>query len=153
MREIMERMTYLTPLALASVKKVGAWLLVGLASFFTPIKPLLIGVMILVAIDWHTGKTASKKRGEKIVSKKLMNTAVKLKNYFLFICSANLLTVFFFRESGIEFAGLAAGYIAYIEFKSFTENMKDITGNDMWDKLFEFMPNINLFRKEKNGES
>lgn len=132
----------------AFIKKCTVVFLTLSMSFFAPIKLLLIGALILVILDWITGVRASKKRGVKMKSVSLYRTIVKFKDYSILIMASHLMTKIFFTDAGIDFAKVAAGYIAFVEFKSYCENMKIITGNEIWDKIFEILPNINIFKKK-----
>lgn len=132
----------------AIIKKWTIIFLTLTMSFFAPIKWLLVGALILVILDWITGVSASKKLGVKMKSVSLYRTIVKFKDYSILIMASHLMTKIFFPDAGIDFAKVAAGYIAFVEFKSYCENMKVITGNEIWDKIFEILPNINIFKKK-----
>jgi len=144
----MEHMISQASTVYAFIKKCTVVFLTLSMSFFAPIKLLLIGALILVILDWITGVRASKKRGVKMKSVSLYRTIVKFKDYSILIMASHLMTKIFFTDAGIDFAKVAAGYIAFVEFKSYCENMKIITGNEIWDKIFEILPNINIFKKK-----
>lgn len=129
--------------------KWGIAILIAIGSFFAPIKLLLLGSLVLVFVDFITGVWAARVRKEKITSKKFFNSVNKLVGYSLLIIVAHHMTKIFFPDTGIDFASLAGMFIAYIEFKSFTENMTKITGNQMWEKLFNIIPDINFLKKSK----
>lgn len=137
---------------LAVMKKYLLASVLAVTSFFVPLKPMLIGTLILVVIDLYTGVKAAKKRGEQIRSKGLKRTLMKFKDYALLIIIAHLMTTIFFSNLGIDFASLAAMGIAYVEFRSFCENMEEITGNSFWMKMFAILPEFNFFKgKDTKG--
>lgn len=138
---------------IAYLKKTFLFVFVTVGSFMAPINPLILGVIILTGLDLSTGVRAARKRGEEINSTGFYRTVVKFKDYILLIVASHLLAVIFFPDMKIDFAKLAAGYIAYIEFRSFCENMKTITDNPVWDKIVQIIPDINVLKKKKNGKS
>lgn len=147
----MDRAKYIIPVIIA-VKKLLVLVATTVMAFLAPLKLLLIGSLILVLIDFDTGKRAARKQGIPISSKGLYRTIIKFKDYAMLIIVSHIMKVIFFPMAGIDFATLAASFVAYVEFKSFCENMKVITGNEIWDKIFEILPNIN-FMKRKDGKS
>lgn len=133
---------------------VKQWLfaiLLAVGSFFAPIKMLLIGSLVLVAVDFLTGVWAARVRKEKVTSKKFYNSVSKLVGYSLLIIVAHHMTKIFFPDAGIDFASLAGMFVAYIEFKSFTENMYKISGNPMWEKLFNIIPELKFLKNGNTG--
>ena len=98
--------------------------------FFTPTFPLLISVGILVLCDVITGICASRKRGEKIQSRKMERTVAKLVLFSIGILISRLMEVVFFPY--IPITSIVAGYIALTEFKSNMENISEATGIDIW---------------------
>lgn len=137
-----------TDISLTMIMKKWFILSIGMiASFFAPIKFMLVGSLILVVLDWHTGIRAARKRKEPILSKGLYRTAIKFKDYALLIIIAHMMTKVFFPDLGIDFASMASAYVAYVEFKSFCENMAEITGKEIWNKIFDAIPNIQLGKK------
>jgi hypothetical protein len=129
-----------------AIKKFFIALTLTVTAFFLPLKPLLIGSLILVLIDLYTGVKSAKKRGEKIQSKGYKRTLIKFRDYALLIITAHLMTTIFFPNLGVDFASLASMAIAYVEFRSFCENMEEITGNSFWMKIFAILPEFNFFQ-------
>lgn len=133
---------------------VKQWLIaivLAVGSFFAPIKMLLIGSLVLVTVDFITGVWAARVRKEKVTSKKFYNSVSKLVGYSLLIIVAHHMTNIFFHDADIDFASLAGMFIGYIEFKSFTENMYKISGNPMWEKLFNIIPELKFLKNGNTG--
>lgn len=134
---------------MTSLHKYALIVIGMIGSFFAPIQYLLLGSLVLVLFDLITGIMASRARKEELRSRCLFRTVSKLVGYTMLIILAHLMTVLYFPNLGIDFASLAASYVAFIEFKSFCENMKDLTGNELWDKVFNIIPDINVFKGGK----
>lgn len=135
------------------LKKIFLFVFLTVGSFFAPINPLIIGVIILSMLDMHAGIRAAKARDEEINPKGYFKTVIKLKDSILLIVGAHLMTVIFFPELNMDFAHLAAAFIAYIEFKSYCKNMKTATGNPIWDKINNLIPEVTFLKIKKNGRS
>lgn len=110
-----------------------------LIAFFSPIKGLLFCTGFFLVADFLTGIWAAYKRGEQIQSKKMGHTVTKLLLYSLAIILGQLLSNQI--AIGIPIAKITASIICLVEFKSILENIKFITGLDIWsilkDKLNE----------------
>lgn len=108
--------------------------LVYLVAYFSPAFGLMIGIGFLIAFDFVTGIMASKKRGEKITSKKMRPTITKGLGYMIAILAAHVFEKHFLQ--GFDVTKVVAGLIAFIELKSLDENLKDITGKSLFKQFF-----------------
>ena len=123
----------------------------ALMAFLVPLKPLLLGALALVIIDMWTGIRAAKARGEEIRSRGIYRTGIKFRDYAILIIVGEVMSKMFFAELPINFSTIASMFIAYTEFRSFCENMYDVTKNDFWNKVFAIMPNFNFKGKDLKG--
>lgn len=109
-------------------------LLLALIAVLSPVKPLLLTVGFLIAVDFIIGLFRAHKTGEEITSRKMGNTVSKMLLYNLAILSVYFLD-HYILTSGLNLEKIAAGLIAVIEIKSFDESFKTIFGFSIWDKL------------------
>jgi hypothetical protein len=107
------------------IKFLG-WLLI----FLSPIHSIMIGVGVMIFFDLITGLWASKKTGRPITSFGFRRTIVKSLAYQLALISSLIMETIFLQ--GMPVIRIIAGMIAITEFKSFLENIYDITGLDLW---------------------
>lgn len=91
-----------------------------------PVIPAMVTVSILIAIDLVMGLIASKKKGIKIESKRLKNTAVKMLVYQLLIISGFLIESHLL--SWLPITKMILGFLGVIELLSIGENFTKITG-------------------------
>ena len=105
--------------------------------FFAPIYSGLIACTILICADAITGVWASVKRGEKFESSKMKNSFSKGILYMTGLIIAHMLQTYMLPE--IPFFRLTGGSIALIEFKSLLENIKDITGIELFKSIRSFI--------------
>lgn len=136
-----------------AMKKFFVGFALALSAFFLPLKPLLLGALVLVVVDMWTGIRAAKARGEKIRSRGIYRTGIKFRDYALLIIVGHVMTIMFFKENPIDFATIGSMFIAYTEFRSFCENMYDITKNDFWNKIFAIMPDFNFKGRDLKGQN
>lgn len=136
-----------------AMKKFFVGCALALSAFFLPLKPLLLGALVLVVVDMWTGIRAAKARGEKIRSRSIYRTGIKFRDYALLIIVGHVMSIMFFKENPIDFATIASMFIAYTEFRSFCENMYDITKNDFWNKIFAIMPDFNFKGRDLKGQN
>ena len=114
-----------------------AWLTI----YFAPVYPLIAAIGFFVFADFVTGIQAAKKRGEPIQSRKMKTTVVKFGSYAIAIISSYLIEKLFL--DGIPSLKIIAGLIAFIEVKSINENMKDVTGTDIFGEILKRFPKLN----------
>lgn len=108
--------------------KFGSYLfavIVTIISFLAPVHAILASVFVLILADLFTGIWAAKKKKEKISSKNLKKTIVKLFVYECvivmgFICQTYLVTI-------LPLVSMTASVIGLVEFVSFLENVSTIT--------------------------
>lgn len=103
-------------------------LFIFLAAFIAPIKNSMIAVSALIAIDFIFGLIAAYKTGQKIESKKMSRTAVKLFVYQVLLISAHLCEKYLLEF--IPFVQITLGFFALVEFVSIGESFSKITGQN-----------------------
>jgi phage-related holin len=108
------------------------------ASFFLPIAPYLLAIFCLVAFDTITGIASAKHRKEKIRANAMRRTVQKIKLYFIAIILVHLVEVVFFEFAPLTY--IVASYIGIVELKSNFENIEEVTGTTIWDKLRNIFP-------------
>jgi phage-related holin len=111
---------------LSNLKSSSAFIF--LAAFFAPIKASMIAVGVIITLDFIFGLMAAKKRKEKIESKKMSRTLVKMLVYQLLVISAHLCE--HYLVDFIPFTQITLGFIAIIEFYSIGEAFTTITGEN-----------------------
>lgn len=114
-----------------------AWLTI----YFAPVYPLIAAIGFFVFADFLTGIQASRKRGEKITSRKMKSTVIKFGSYAIAIISSYLIEKLFLE--GIPALKIISGLIAFIEVKSVNENLKDMTGTDIFGEILKRFPKLN----------
>lgn len=106
------------------------------ASLMMPVAPF-IGLMgFLVFVDMFSGVKAARKRGEKIRSRGFQRTVEKILLYFFTILSVYGTQVIF-KIDFIPLVYVAALAICLTELKSILENVKSVTGVNIFDKIKE----------------
>lgn len=114
-----------------------AWLTI----YFAPVYPLIAAIGFFVFADFVTGIQASRKRGEKITSRKMKSTVIKFGAYGIAVVTSFLIEKYFL--DGLPALKIIAGLIAFIEVKSINENIKDITGMDLFGEVINRFPKLN----------
>lgn len=107
-----------------------------LAVLLAPIYPAMIALTWVLAIDWVTGVWASRRRGERITSKRMSETITKVVLYNLLIITA--IVVETYLAPGFPLVRLAIGFIGMVELKSVAENITALTGVDFWKALLKY---------------
>lgn len=137
----LEKMTFSELLAALS-KAVGAkqgiavvWAF--LASWLIHIAPFIAVMVVMVFSDLITGIFASWKRGERVTSKGLQRTTVKITLYFVAIGLS--LMVQETAQLGIDLVYWVSMYIIGTEFLSNIENISTATGTDLIGMVKEFV--------------
>jgi hypothetical protein len=146
------------------IVKIESWAAFGglvlgtCASFISPIAPFLAIAATLVLFDLYTGVKAAKARGEEIHSRGLRRSFEKVCIYFFGILVLEGVKITFFRpfnETPIPWVGdfpityIGAFTIVLTELKSASENVKTITGVDLWGSISD---KIKLPFKNKTNE-
>lgn len=121
--------------------KAGIYLILGaLSQFLAPIADFIFVIALLMTADFITGIQAAKKRGEAITSQGWRRTATKIVVYSLLIIVCEEIKMIFFKDIDVKVTYAIALFIVMIELKSLSENIKTITGIDVWGKITEMFP-------------
>lgn len=120
-----------------------------LTAMFVAVGPYIFGVLVLIAIDLYTGTKAAKFRNEVIHSKGLRRSLSKFTDYVLALIVSYVAQNIFF--SFVPVVMITATFLGYIEFRSNIENISTTTGVDIWKRLSQFLPKINV-RLKKTSE-
>jgi len=102
------------------------YILGGLSAFFITIKVYMIAIGALIILDFILGVIAAMKRKEKINSKRMSDTIIKLLVYQLLIISAQLVQLYFVPE-WLPLLGMTLSFLGIVEFFSIGENFSSIT--------------------------
>ncbi len=113
-------------------------LLIAIIALLTPIKPLLLTVGFLIAVDFIFGIMRAYKLKEKITSRKASNTISKMVLYTLCVLSVFFLDKFVL-ETTLNLAKIVAGFISLVEIKSILETFEIMTGIKIWDRLVKIV--------------
>ena len=108
------------------MKNTISQILLSTTAVLAPIQPAMIAIGVLIAIDLVMGIIAAYKSGEKIQSKKLKFTAVKLLIYNLLLISGFVAETFL--APWIPFTKIALGFLATVEITSIGESFQAISG-------------------------
>lgn len=101
------------------------YMLAFMASFFTPIYPAMIAVGSLIILDTLFGIAASKKRNEKLSSRKFSRLLTKLLAYNFLIISAHIVTLYL--VASLPLVKITLGFLAVNEFLSISESFSVLT--------------------------
>lgn len=115
-------------------------LILIIVTFFAPLIPAMIAILLLVIIDTITAIIAAHKSNEAITSKKFGGSVTKLLVYQLLIISAHLCEKFLFPQ--VAFVKITLAFLATTEFISISENFQKTTG-------LSFIKYIKKFLDEK----
>jgi phage-related holin len=134
--------------------KAATWmktLLFSMLAFLLPVKPLLIGAMVMTAIDLVTGLMAARKRGERISSGGLVRTVTKSLVYSCAII-AGFTVEKLMLDSIMPVAKFVAGAIGIFEMKSVLENVSTVLGVPIFKALMDKLGSKNDPRKVEGKE-
>jgi hypothetical protein len=112
-------------------------LFAGIVLFLAPIQASVNAVFALVLVDLIFGLIAARKRGEKIESRKLAHTPLKLFVYF-----ASIVVVYAAETHigfGIPATKIVTGIIGATEALSLLEKAEAITGAPVFAKLRDIL--------------
>ena len=114
----------------------------AIASFFLPIKPLLLVVGLFICCDTVLGVWAAHKRGEKITSRKLGQIIPKMILYQSSIVVGFILETYLLGEFITYFVDipnlitkLIAMVLVFVESLSINENFENITGKNLFNEF------------------
>ena len=113
-------------------------LLIAIIALLTPIKPLLLTVGFLIAVDFIFGLMRAYKLKEKITSRKASNTISKMVLYTLCVLSVFFLDKYIL-ETTLNLAKIVAGFISLVEIKSILETFEIMTNIKIWDRLVKIV--------------
>jgi hypothetical protein len=118
-------------------------------AYFSPIAGIIGALLLLLASDFVTGIWAAKKRGEKITSYTMRTKTVqKLLCYLLAIILSFVVQKEIFVYEWAKLVWLTSTLLALAELKSILENMGYITGNKVFNNIFNAINS--LFKKNEN---
>lgn len=112
-------------------------LIASTLTFLAPILPACFATGILIIIDFITALIAARQNGEKINSKKMKMSIVKLAVYNSLIFSAFLCETFLFPI--VPFVKISLAFLAMTEFLSISENFEKATGKSLIKYIKTFL--------------
>lgn len=119
--------------------------LLWLVVYITPIHSFLITIYILLFFDLVTGIAKAIKKNDKITSKRMRDSVVKLIFYSIAVFISYQVDRTLISDNGLILTKLTGGYIMLIEFQSNIENISSLTGVDIWmavkDKIVHYFTN------------
>lgn len=132
------------PKYMAFIKFLVATSWAWLWSFILPVQQFLAFTFVLVVCDFLSGIAAAKQRGEKLQSRGFARTVTKIALYCMAILLSHGMDRVFFAPAGLSFGlvWMVAAFIGLTEFKSNLENIRTVTGADIWGKIAGVMPDI-----------
>lgn len=114
-------------------------MIAGAIIFLAPLQQSLTAVFWLVLVDAVFGIVASKKRGEKIESRKLFNTPLKYAVYFGTIVAVHQAEPMIAALAVVSATKIVVGIVAATELLSLLEKASVITGAPLFEKLRDIM--------------
>ena len=113
------------------------YLIGGLSTFLAPIASVMIAVGVLIMIDFIMGIIAARKTGDKINSKKMSNTLIKMLVYQLLIITSHLIELYL--VPWLPILKITLSFIGIIEFLSIGENFTKITKKNFVKYIKDFI--------------
>ena len=117
-----------------------------IAAFLLPIKAIMITVGLAILADTVVGIYKSKKKGEKITSRKLSQVVSKIFLYqgaiVLFFCIEKFILVDFivlFTGIPLFLTKLVGALMVFIEVQSISESIESLTGKSIWVRIKEMI--------------
>ncbi len=117
-------------------KEILLGALIGFWAVLTPVHTLLYVVGALVFADLATGIAKAWRKIEPITSRRLRESVGKSLAYFICVLAAFGLD-HILEPGSLLCARAVSVLIAGTEVKSIFENMKDLTGVDLWQALVD----------------
>lgn len=114
--------------------KLGTKMLAWILAFLAPIKGVLAAVGFLIVADTLTGIWSAIRQGKKIESAKLRRSVTKSAAYLLAIVTG-FITQKYLLENTIPIVTVVAGLIGATETLSIYENLSQISGVPLADKV------------------
>jgi len=131
--------------------KLGSILL----SFFLPIQGILIGIGFAISLDTFTGIWKAIKKEESITSRKLSRLISKTLLYESAIMLFYVMDYFLINELVTQLFSVpflvtkcVALVLFSIEAISINENIKEITGEDIWSRAKALLSRIKQIKSE-----
>jgi uncharacterized membrane protein HdeD (DUF308 family) len=118
-------------------KKHITELIIVIIMFFSPIHAAILSVFSLGVFDFITGVLASYKRGDKITSRRMFDSIVKITIYSILLCASHIIEVHLITY--LPLVKLATSAIAFTELKSLYENIGSILQVDLYGYLKDFL--------------
>lgn len=114
-------------------------IIIGILTYFSPIKELIHLIFLMCLVDMVTGIWKSIKIGglKAFSSRKARRSIVKIVAYLLAVISTYGLEIVIFNSPGSYLTKGIAASIALIEIASLFENLATITGNPIFLKMFD----------------
>jgi hypothetical protein len=109
---------------------------VALGAFLSPIRPLMIAVGALVALDGVTGLCASLREKKRITSHRLFDSVVKVMVYQCCVITGLILEAHLFGGQ-VPAAKMIGAVIVAVEAKSILENGERIAGAPIFRTIRE----------------
>lgn len=109
---------------------------IALLAVLSPIQAVLFSVMALVALDTFLGLLAAHKRSERIDSKGMRRTVVKIAVYQAAVIGAHLIQTYLTGDL-IPAVKLVGSAIGLVEMKSLLENADEINGAPVFQGLIQ----------------
>jgi len=106
-------------------------------SFFAPVWPLLLGMLVMILFDQYTGRHAARKRGEALMPDASLKTVDKFKLYAIGIIGAAVIDWFFFHYLAFlgpfrnPFTMFVSFQIIWAEYQSVVRNIKEVTKTNL----------------------
>lgn len=110
------------------------------------LKPLIMGLSLMLLIDFITGLRKAKHLGEKINSKGFRRTISKMNDYCLAIVGSQIFTWMFDLDFTLSY--YVALFVCGIELKSIYENVSQTTGVNIIGYFKGFIPTPKDFLKK-----
>lgn len=112
--------------------------LIATLAVFLPIKAVLITVIALIIVDMVSGMAVARSKGEKITSKAMGRTIVKILVYE-FSIMAGFLAERYLLDGSIPLVKLLAGLVGVTEMVSVLENADILSGNTMFASIVSML--------------
>ena len=126
-----------------------------LLSFFLPIQGILIGIGLAIFLDTFTGIWKGVRNGDKITSRRLSKLISKTLLYESTILLFFVMDNFIMNELVSQLFSVpflvtkcVALVLFSIEVISINENIKAITGEDIWDRTKNLLSRIKEIKKD-----
>ncbi len=132
---------------------MNAWiksLLLASLAVFAPIKAMLITVGIMIVADLILGIWAARKRGEPITSAGFRRTVTKLFIYEVALMLAFLAETYL--SDALPLCKLIGAMISLTEMASITENLNEISGQNLLKSIVDKLQSANNPDKKDSNE-